>query len=147
MPGGRPTKYKPEYCEQLIKHMGEGFSFESFAAVVEITESTLYEWKLKNKEFSEAHKKGYGANRMFWEKISLDYLVSDKDTKFNSTVWIFNMKNRFGWKDRHEIDTNVSGNVTFQLAAPIVDNTHNILEGAVVEELSENSFLEANVSD
>ena len=29
-PVGRPTKYKPEYCEMLIEHMSEGLSFESF---------------------------------------------------------------------------------------------------------------------
>jgi hypothetical protein len=33
--------------------------------------------------------------------------IQQTKTSLNSTVWIFNMKNRFKdeWKDRHEIET------------------------------------------
>lgn len=53
---GRPTDYKPEYCEMLIAHMAKGMPYETFAAVIDTHRDTLYEWEKKHKEFSDAKK-------------------------------------------------------------------------------------------
>ena len=52
----RPTKYKKEFCEKLVKHLSDGFSFESFAGLVDVCEDTIYEWCNKHPEFSEAKR-------------------------------------------------------------------------------------------
>ena len=103
--GGRPTKYKPEYCEQLIAHMAKGFSFESFAGVVSVNRDTVHEWANAHSQFSEAKKEGLEKNRLFWEEKGIIGIV-------NPTIWIFNMKNRFPreWRDRTEVEN--SGSVT-----------------------------------
>lgn len=103
MPVGRPTDYKPEYCELLIDHMKRGLSFESFGAVVDCCEDTLHEWKKVHSEFSESYKKGEVYSRMLWEELGLVGTTEGKN--FNATTWIFNMKNRFKWKDRHDVTT------------------------------------------
>lgn len=112
MAGGRPTTYKKEYSEQLIEHMGKGLSFESFAGVCRVCKDTLYEWEKVHSEFSDAKKIGLELNRLFWEKLGVDYIKDEStagvgSTKLNATVYIFNMKNRFPkeWRDKQEIVT------------------------------------------
>lgn len=102
-PVGRPSKFKPEYCEQLIQHMGEGFSFESFAGKIGTHRDTLYEWEKVHPEFSDAKKAATEACRLWWEEKGMQGLFSEyQGRKMNSALWIFNMKNRFKWKDRIE---------------------------------------------
>jgi transposase len=57
-PGGRPTSYKPEYCEMLVEHMAQGLSFESFAAVTDTWKAALYDWVKTYPEFSNAKQRG-----------------------------------------------------------------------------------------
>lgn len=97
---GRPTIYKAEYCELLIKHMGEGLSFESFAAEINTCRDTLYNWKKEYPDFFDAHKAGLDKNLAFWEKIGRSQAIKGKG---NTVAWIFNMKNRHKWKDNHEV--------------------------------------------
>lgn len=91
-PFGRPTKYKPEYCEQLFEHMAEGLSYETFGVQIGVTTSTLYEWEKKYSDFSEAKKSGFGACQAYWETMGRN---SMRDKSFNTAMWIYNMKCRF----------------------------------------------------
>lgn len=107
MGAGRPTDYKKEYCDLLIEHGKQGLSFESFAGVIGQCRSTLYVWTKEHKEFMDAKKLSESYCRLFWEKIGVDYIINRNDPKgmtenLNNTVWIFNMKNRFGWRDKVE---------------------------------------------
>jgi len=111
MPGGRPSKYKPEYCEMLIEHMKKGLSFESFSGLVGVHLDTLYEWQ-KKPEFSEAKNIGRAYERLFWEKIythaAMGYnklSINGKEVIINPnpTLIIFKMKNAFQWRDNQDI--------------------------------------------
>ena len=101
----------------LVEHMEKGLSFESFAGVLRVSKQTLYNWAEQNQEFLDAKNVGTELARLWWESKATDYLLNmekttrDSDgnvetvkTSLNSTVWIFNMKNRFKdeWKDKHE---------------------------------------------
>lgn len=110
MPRGQPTLYKPEYCEELISHMEKGLSFESFGAIANCCADTLYEWVKVHPEFSDARKTAIMKCRIFWEKIGMNGMAG-KIKNFQAAIWIFNMKNRFHWSDRQEINAN-----TFVLA-------------------------------
>ena len=72
---GRPSKYKPEYCQMLIDHMGNGYSFESFAGIINVCTDSLYNWQKMFPDFLEAHKVGHSNNRVFWESKALENLV------------------------------------------------------------------------
>lgn len=100
---GRPTKYKEEYCQQLIDHMEQGLSYESFAGVVSVSKQTIYDWEKSNPDFLDAKKTGTEKCRLFWEKTGIGGLWGSKEANFNSAVWIFNMKNRFRWADKVEV--------------------------------------------
>jgi len=112
---GRPTSYKPEYCQLLIQHMEKGYSFESFAGLVGVSKQTIYDWCEANPNFLDSKKKAFEKNRLFWEEQGIDGLFSEtefdskgkpvKSRSINSTLWIFQMKNRFKeeWREKQEI--------------------------------------------
>jgi len=51
---GRPTTYRPEYAEYLIKCCGAGMSYETFCAQLEITHQRMSDWAKANPDFREA---------------------------------------------------------------------------------------------
>lgn len=102
---GRPSKYEPEFCQRVIDFMAKGYSKEACAGELNIMKSTLYEWEKAHEDFSNALKQGVELSRLFWEDIALKHIThTAKGKQLNSTVWIFNMKNRFGWSDKKEIE-------------------------------------------
>jgi len=97
---GRPQKeFKEEYCEMLYEHMSKGLSVESFGGVIRVGKELLYKWFELHENFSNAKKEGTTASQLFWEKAGIEGLWGSKENSFNSVVWIFNMRNRFGWRD------------------------------------------------
>ncbi len=126
MPGGRPTKYKPDYPEKLIEHMKQGFPYETFAGLILVSREVLYDWEKKHPEFLHAKKVAREAQYLSMFKIGqagllgqIKNVVSKKTVttkgddgkdivtvsetygppSYNATTWIFMMKNCFGWKD------------------------------------------------
>lgn len=55
---GRPSKFKDEFIEQAAKLCKLGATDRELADFFEVSESTLYLWKLENESFSEALKRG-----------------------------------------------------------------------------------------
>ncbi len=91
MPGGRPSDYKPEYCDMLIQHMASGLTKESFAGVVGVERKTLYNWIHNNPEFEQANGIGKSKELLFWEKMLID--VASGKMKGNIIGIIFKLKN------------------------------------------------------
>ena len=57
--GGQPTKYKPEYVEEAGELcQKKGYTNKNLAAHFKVNIDTIYTWKKKYSEFSEAIKKG-----------------------------------------------------------------------------------------
>lgn len=84
----------------LIKHMAQGFSFDSFAAEIDVCDDTLYEWAKVHPAFSDAKKIATQKSRKFWESAGIEGLFSHpKGPVLNTGAWIFNMRNRFGWRN------------------------------------------------
>lgn len=111
MPAGRPTAYKPEYCEQLLEHMAEGLSFESFAGVIGTCRRTLYYWTEQHEEFLHAKNAGQEKSQLFWEK-GMRALAFGKLAGGNAATMLFTMKCRFGWREADE----EKGDITVKLA-------------------------------
>lgn len=125
MGAGRPSKYKKEYCQLLITSMAQGFSFEAFAGEVGVHFDTLYAWVDQFPEFSEAKKLGKAQSLRFWEKKGIDnLLVSSEEAvpKFNTTLWIFNMKNRFGWRDKQPDEANASPHALLEMVNKLISH-------------------------
>jgi hypothetical protein len=71
-PAHRPSLYQPQYCQQLVAHMDRGFSFESFAATIDVGRSTLYHWMKQYSEFADAQDRGIAKYINYWENIARD---------------------------------------------------------------------------
>ena len=93
-----PSKkeYRNKYCKQLIEHMEKGHTFESFAATLEVPESTLENWKIDYEEFFDACQVGETKARDFWEKLGMAG-AAGKIKNFSYITWYTTMKNRFGY--------------------------------------------------
>lgn len=103
--GGRPTIYKSEYCESVIPLLKEGMSIEEIGLELDVGYTTIYDWMEKHEEFAQAIKKGREFSKAWWMRRGRKELENDK---FNSTLWYMNMKNRFGWADKKEVNTNLT---------------------------------------
>lgn len=134
---GRPTKYDPKYCEEVIKHMEEGNSFWSFAGIISVSFDTLSEWTKVHPEFSESKRIGQAKLLVFDEKIAKAgatgqlkrHAKTIKTTKkdqngnevvneekiydaanFSQSYYIFLMKNRYPklYRDKITLETETS---------------------------------------
>lgn len=103
MPGGRPTKYDPAYCEQVVEHMKDGASLTSFAAEIGVARSTINEWIDQNLEFSEAVKRGKARCAAWWEALGRK---NAENGGGNATLVIFGLKNMAGedWRERAQVE-------------------------------------------
>lgn len=106
-------KYQPEFCEQLIAHMGKGYSYETFAATINTSRKTLYAWEETHPEWKEAKANAFEKCQHWWETQAIDGVWNHPEqSTLNTGVFVFNMKNRFGWRDAHKID--VDGKLTLE---------------------------------
>jgi hypothetical protein len=111
---GRPSVYKEEYCKMLQDHLASGLMYESFAGELSISIETLYAWERDYPEFSEAKKIGWPKGYLHWDKINKAVCSGMKTTLKDGRVidpknipvaiFIFNMKNRFKWRDNHDVN-------------------------------------------
>ena len=101
--------WKPEYCQALIDHASEGFTFESFAGKIGVGIQTLYNWLESHDDFLEAREKALAISRLALERYALDVFRGITPAKeFPTALWIIWMKNCHGWRDKVELDASVN---------------------------------------
>jgi transposase len=98
------THFKPEMIDIIMPLLKEGASIEEIGLELGIGYSTLYTWMEKHPELMEAIKQGREFSKGWWMKQGR---ISLREKEFNPTTWYMNMKNRFGWRDKHEVDVSV----------------------------------------
>jgi hypothetical protein len=94
---GRPTSYKPEYCQMLIDHQAGGGSYQGFAGVVGVCIKTLYEWERANPDFLHAKRQARSKHRHYMDAIA--HRLMNGTYKGSATVWAMMMKNMHGFRD------------------------------------------------
>lgn len=101
MPAGRPSKYDPSYCDELIEHMKDGASLTSFAASIDVCRDTISEWANVHPEFSAAVKRGKAKCAAWWEETARGGATGGEA---NPTLCIFGLKNMAAedWRDKHD---------------------------------------------
>jgi hypothetical protein len=106
---GRPSKYKTTFPDLLIKHMEQGFSFESFSATVGVGTRILYNWETTFPDFALAKDIGNSARLKFCEANILRMAAGGTG---NVTAQIFILKNLgsgLKWGDKVETEnTNIN---------------------------------------
>lgn len=109
MAGGRPTKYRKEYCQIAIDYLSEGYSVTALAGHLKVARSTVFKWAEDNAEFSDALKTGQALAAEWWERVLRQVALTGEG---NASAAIFGVKNRSReeWRDKQELDHTSSDN-------------------------------------
>lgn len=104
-PVGRPrttTAALPENWKQLMLDCGqEGGSAVEMRCILGIGQSGWETLINDDEEFRETERQARALCEVWWERRGRAMASGDDG---NATVWIFNMKNRFAWRDKTEVD-------------------------------------------
>lgn len=122
----KTSEARKEMARRYRKHCEEGLSDEAF----EIDPDTLKSYIIKYPDDLASIKESRVLRRHFWEKMGNAGALG-RIPNFNSTAWIFNMKNRFGWRDKTEItgkdgeDLTVNVNIVPQKKKTYTEDSEN----------------------
>jgi len=127
---GAPTKYKPEYCQDIIEYMSKGHSLTAWCADKDIYKETAYNWMRDHHDFLDAFKRAQSKAQQHWENML--HLTAAGKLKGNLGAQIFWMKNRFRdeWKDRQDLEFSTSPQ------DPAMDSDSDILKVIPSEDLT-----------
>jgi transposase len=102
-PGGRPTKYRPEMCEQVIDLAQEGYSLTAIAGFLHTGRNDLADWGQKHAEFGSALSRVQGYRGQWWERQARR-VAKEGGPGGQTMMIIFALKNLNSpdWKDRVE---------------------------------------------
>jgi hypothetical protein len=81
---GRPTQYRPEYCQLVIERMGQGVSLTAFAGSIGVSKNAVYEWIRAHAAFGDAVSRARPA-RVLWLETKL--LRSQDGVETKATIW------------------------------------------------------------
>ena len=65
---GRPTLYRPEYCQLAIERMGKGLSLTAFAGTIGVSKHADYEWTRVHADFDDAMSRARPARTLWLEQ-------------------------------------------------------------------------------
>lgn len=105
-PVGRPSKYKPEYCERILEMAAEGCSMAEYAAEFGIDRTTLFDWRDQHEEFSTALTRAKVLEQSWWER---EARMNVKNKEFNANLWYRCAASRFRDDYTERKSTEVSG--------------------------------------
>lgn len=114
MTAGRPKeevidRLKEGWQVRFMEMAKEGCSDVEIRAEFGISDCLWYRWIDEDEEFSRTAKAAKAACHAKWEEMGRKMAFGQVEG--NPTTWIFNMKNRFSWKDK--VETEHSGSVNF----------------------------------
>jgi hypothetical protein len=99
-PIGRPSLYRPEYCQAVLDDMAAGYSLMAFGGLIGVDRSTLLEWARVHQDFSLAVSRGKALQLRKWETDA--HRVAQKGGgPGTATIIMFGLKNMGGeeWRE------------------------------------------------
>lgn len=104
-PVGRPRTTVddlPEDWQEIMRQCGqEGGSAVEARCLLGIGDSAWGTLLEDSEDFRRTEKERQALCEVWWERTGRNMA---KGTDGNATVWIFNMKNRFGWRDKQDMN-------------------------------------------
>lgn len=97
---GRPSKYKPEYCQTVIDIMSQGKSMAAAAAEIGVGAQRMMQWQEDYKEFRDACDTGRALALRWWENLATMVATGQHEKhevfkKANAGMIMFLMSRRF----------------------------------------------------
>lgn len=92
MPAGRPTLYRPEYCERVIECGREGMSEVEIAVEIGVLRTTMLAWTKSQPEFLTALTRARQESQAWWEKAGRN---GEANSVIGPAIWKHSMNCRF----------------------------------------------------
>ena len=105
-PVGRPTKYKPEYCEEVIRLGKEGKSIAQMAAFFDVDKASIFRWAEESDDFRTALARARVHSQNWWEDKAQQNLAS---RDFNAQLWLKSVASRFRDDYTERTQTEITG--------------------------------------
>lgn len=99
MSAGRPSLYKPSYCDDVIEYGKQGKSIAWMAATIGVDRTTIeIAWPQAHPEFSISLTQARLLSQLWWEDAGQSNLVTPG---FSASVWSRSMAARFpaDWRE------------------------------------------------
>ena len=118
-----PYKYKKQFAKDLPNMFKNGESVAEVCMQLGVSRDTFYYWVNNYEEFAEAYDMAKMYSEAWWSKLGRAGALGQ--SKIQPTVWIFNMKNKFGWRDQTPADDGSehgqSLDITFNVSSAVDD--------------------------
>lgn len=118
---GRPSDFKPEYCDAVIALGREGKSKAQLAAALDVSRQTIENWADRHPEFMDALTRARDLALAWWEEQGQAGIWSKE---FNAPAFIKQMQARFRDDYGDKVDHTVKGKIDVNL-----DEVRNGIEG------------------
>ncbi len=111
-PEGRPTLYRPEYCELVQTEMAKGYSLGGFAGSLGVSRQTITQWMQDYPEFSGAVSAAKTARLRQWETAAMKSAFTTEGG--SPTTIIFGLKNAGSddWVEKSEVKQTIEHDLT-----------------------------------
>ncbi len=111
---GRPTKYKPEYCEEVVALGKEGKSVAQMCSHFDISRQTIDNWAVEHPGFLEALSRAKVHMQAKLEDMGFSGLTN---REFNAAIWKTTMMARFREDYTERREQNNTGNVNLNFSS------------------------------
>jgi len=124
MAGGRPSDYRPEYCEQVIELGRLGLSVAQMASRLDTSKQTLLRWVEANPEFRAAMEVARSHSQAWWEEMGQANLIMPMGSgSFQGSVWSRSMAARFpdDWRENKGVELTGKDGADLNLSVVFVE--------------------------
>lgn len=105
-PVGRPTKYRPEYCEQIIELGKQGKSIAQMASHFDVDKASIFDWDKSHPDFSTALARAKAHSQTWWENTAQQNM---DNRNFNAQLWLKSVASRFRDDYTEQTKTEITG--------------------------------------
>lgn len=106
----------PDKWDQAMALYGVGASDAEISKALKLTLGQFRDLVKQEPAMKNFHEKGQTLSRAYWESLGRTQLFNKE---FNSSLWLSNMKNRFGWADKVEAVTSEDAKSLDQVKADL----------------------------
>ena len=116
---GRPTDYRPEFCDQVIELGRQGKSHAQIASELNVSRQTLYDWQAIHPEFLDAIKEARDYAQAWFENIAQNNLLAPTPG-FSASLWAKAVSCRFADDYTDKQKQELSGTVIQRIERHII---------------------------
>lgn len=127
------------WTKELIEYYEQGYSDTEVAAALKITKREFNQLLTDNPGFAKLVEFGRTLSNAYWESLAR---TNVKNKSFNTPLYNFYMKNKFGWADKIETSSvNENTNMSFDALKAEIHRKIKKLKDANVLELPDSKAV------